>query len=94
MKKLVSVSRGTSSDAHSIPVALAQFDSLPDSKFVRIGVVQALEGDVSPATIWRRVQKGLLPAPWKIGPNTTAWRVGDLRRAQAARAQAAGAEVL
>jgi predicted DNA-binding transcriptional regulator AlpA len=61
------------------PAALVHFDSLPDSAHVRLPVVAALRGS-SPATIWRHVKAGLLPAPVKLGPNTTAWRVGDLRR--------------
>ncbi|MFJ2364553.1 helix-turn-helix transcriptional regulator [Pseudomonas sp. NPDC087697] len=61
-----------------IPSALANFDSLPDSAHVRLPVVIALKG-VSAATIWRWVKAGILPAPVKLGPNTTAWRVGDLR---------------
>ena len=64
----------------TIPAALANFDSLPDCAHVRLPIVAALRGS-SPATIWRHVKSGLLPAPVKLGPNTTAWRVGDLRRA-------------
>jgi len=64
----------------TIPTALANFDSLPDSAHVRLPIVAALRCS-SPATIWRHVKAGLLPAPVKLGPNTTAWRVGDLRRA-------------
>jgi predicted DNA-binding transcriptional regulator AlpA len=62
--------------------ALAQFDNLPSSAHVRLPVVAALHG-VGPATIWRWVKAGRLPAPIKLGPNTTAWRVGDLRRVMA-----------
>lgn len=62
------------------PAALAQFDDLPDSAHVRALVVAGLHG-VSVATVWRWVQAGRLPAPIKLGPNTTAWRVRDLRRA-------------
>lgn len=66
--------------------ALANFDSLPDSANVRIKVVTALYG-VGSATVWRWVQSGRLPKPRKIGPNTTAWRVGELRRAAAEQEQ-------
>lgn len=62
-----------------IPAALAQFDSLPDSANVRLPVVAALNG-ISAPTVWRWVKTGRLPAPKKLGPNTTAWRVGDLRQ--------------
>jgi predicted DNA-binding transcriptional regulator AlpA len=69
----------TESSRPEIPAALAQFDQLPDSAHVRLPVVAGLRG-VSAATVWRHVKAGLLPAPVKLGPNTTAWRVGDLRR--------------
>jgi prophage regulatory protein len=65
----------------TIPSALAQFDALPDSAYVRLPVVAALHG-VGPATVWRWVKAGRLPAPLKLGPNVTAWRVGSLRRVQ------------
>ncbi|MFY9291716.1 MAG: AlpA family phage regulatory protein [Methylorubrum rhodinum] len=60
--------------------ALADFERLPDAAFVRIPVVQALFA-CSDDTIWRRVKTGAMPAPVKLGPRTTAWRVGDLRAA-------------
>lgn len=65
--------------------SLAQFDTLPESAHVRLPVVAALHG-VGPATVWRWVKAGRLPAPVKLGPNTTAWRVGDLRRVMASAA--------
>ena len=73
--------------APSIPTAtaapaLAQFDTLPESAHVRLPVVAALHG-IGPATVWRWVKSGRLPAPLKLGPNTTAWNVGALRRAMA-----------
>lgn len=66
-----------------LPAALKNFDDLPDSAFVRLPVVAGLHG-ISSATVWRYVRIGRLPAPVKIGPNTTAWRVGELRRLQGA----------
>lgn len=62
-----------------IPDALKNFDSLPDSAFVRQPVVKALFG-FSDSTVWRRVKSGALPAPEKQGPRVTAWNVGKLRR--------------
>lgn len=72
----------------AIPVALAQFDDLPDSANVRLPVVAALNS-VSEPTVWRWVKTGRLPAPKKLGPNVTAWNVGELRRSMAALAEAA-----
>lgn len=66
-----------------IPAALAQFDDLPESAHVRRPVVQELYA-VSTPTLWRWVKAGRIPAPKKLGPNTTAWNVGELRRAMAA----------
>jgi predicted DNA-binding transcriptional regulator AlpA len=69
--------------APTIPAALAQFDKLPDSAYVRLPVVAALKG-ISPATVWRWVKSSRLPAPSRLSPGVTAWRVGDLRRAEVA----------
>lgn len=58
--------------------------ALPVSGFVRIrqiiGTPEA-PGPVplSPATVWRKVRAGVFPAPIKLGPNTTVWRVEDVR---------------
>lgn len=68
-------------DRAAILPGLRDFDQLPDSARVRLPIVQALNGDVSAATIWRWVKEGKLPRPEKLGPNTTVWRVGDLRKA-------------
>lgn len=65
--------------------ALSQFQTLPDCALVRLPVVTALHS-VGPATIWRWVKAGRVPAPVKLGPNTTAWRVGELRRSLAQEA--------
>lgn len=64
--------------AAEIPAALAQFDQLPDSAHVRLPVVAALLG-ISAPTVWRWVAAGRLPAPLRLEPNVTAWRVGALR---------------
>jgi predicted site-specific integrase-resolvase len=53
------------------------FDKLPESANVRLPVVAALFG-ISPATVWRWVHGGLLPAPRKIG-GVTFFNVGQLR---------------
>lgn len=61
-----------------IPSALANFDQLPDSAFVRLPVVCALRG-CSAASVWRHVKAGLVPAPQKLSPGITAFNVGKLR---------------
>ena len=71
-------------DQSAIPDALRNFDSLPDSAHVRQPVVKALAG-CSDATVWRMVRRGELPVPRKLSPRVTAWNVGALRKALAAK---------
>lgn len=66
----------------NIPPALVNFDSMPDSAFVRLPVVKALYG-VSSATIWRGVKTGSIPKPNKLSERCTAWNVGRIRAALA-----------
>lgn len=66
------------SDTDLVPGSLRNFDALPDSAEVRLPTVTSLFG-ISAATVWRRVKDGALPKPRKFGPNTTSWRVGELR---------------
>lgn len=63
------------------PAALAvhHFDTLPDSAGARASTVTAVIG-ISNSTLWRRVQDGSLPKPYKLG-GCTFWNVGELRRA-------------
>lgn len=65
-----------------IPDALAQFDNLPNSAYVRLPVVIGLYG-VSAASIWRGCQKGTIPSPTKLSERCSAWNVGALRKALA-----------
>lgn len=65
-----------------ISIALARFDQLPSSAFVRLPVVQGLL-DCSAASVWRYAKSGKLPQPVKLTAGTTAWQVGPLRRALA-----------
>lgn len=57
--------------------ALAHFDTLPASAYVRLPVMKAMFG-VSASTIWRWSRIGALPRPTKIS-GTTLWRVGEIR---------------
>ena len=59
---------------------IAQFDKLPDSAFVRLRTVTMLNGCVDRATIYKWVAAGTFPAPRKLGPQVSAWNVGELRR--------------
>lgn len=69
----------------AIPEALAQFDNLPDSAYIRLPVIKRLYG-VSSATIWRSCKKGYIPKPIKLSERCTAWNVGLVRAALAAKA--------
>ncbi|MBS0308491.1 MAG: AlpA family phage regulatory protein [Proteobacteria bacterium] len=62
----------------TVPDALKNFDSLPNSANVRAPVVMALYG-ISAATLWRKSKDGKLPAPRRISDRVTVWNVGELR---------------
>jgi predicted DNA-binding transcriptional regulator AlpA len=57
--------------------ALRDFDTLPDSAYVRLPVITALVG-VSRATVWRWTRQGNLPKAVRIA-GVTLWNVGALR---------------
>ena len=58
--------------------ALREFDTLPDSAYVRLPVVTALVG-ISRATVWRWTRQGNLPQSVRIS-GVTLWSVGGLRK--------------
>lgn len=68
----------------SIPDALANFDQLPDSAYIRLPVMIGLFG-VSAASIWRGVKNQSIPTPVKLTERTTAWNVRLVREALAAK---------
>lgn len=59
------------------------FDSLPDAGFIRLRQLIPAVIPLSPATFWRRVRDGAkdktFPQPISLGPNVTAFRVGEVR---------------
>ena len=59
--------------------ALIMFDQLPDVARIALPTVRALYG-ISTATVWRRLQQGLIPKPVKDG-GSTRWLAGDLKKA-------------
>lgn len=63
----------------SIPAALAQFDELPDSAFVRLPVVLGLLG-YSRSTLFRNVKSLRVASPRRLGNRISAWNVGELRQ--------------
>lgn len=71
----------------TIPEALAQFDNLPDAAYIRLPVLKRLYG-ISAASCWRGVKNGTIPKPSKLSERCTAWNVGLIRAALAAKAVA------
>jgi predicted DNA-binding transcriptional regulator AlpA len=71
----------------AIHPSLANFDQLPDSAYIRLPVMKGLYG-VSSASIWRGVKNLTIPRPCKLTERTTAWNVGLVRSALAAKAVA------
>ncbi len=55
------------------------FDQLPTEALVNVDVVAAITQRSKPS-IWRDVTEGRLASPVKLGPNSSRWRVGDVRR--------------
>lgn len=53
--------------------------TLPAAGFIR--QAQLIPGivPISHATLWRKVKDGSFPAPVKLSPRVTAWRVEDVR---------------
>lgn len=52
---------------------------LPETGFLRQPQVLAFV-PISKSTLWRRVLAGTFPAPIKLSPRVTAWRVEEVRR--------------
>lgn len=75
------------------PVAIPNFDELPDSALVRQAQLvrdprhptRPTPLPFSPATFWRKVKKGTFPTPQKLSEGVTAWRVGSVREWMAAQ---------
>ena len=57
---------------------LELIDSMPDDAAIDIGVLCVLKSR-SPASIWRDVKTQRIAAPFKAGPRSTRWRLGDVR---------------
>lgn len=55
--------------------------NLPATGFVRLRSILAPNGPipVGRSTWWAGVKTGRFPAPVKLGPRTTAWKVEDIR---------------
>lgn len=63
-----------------ISTELANFDSLPESAYVRLPTVKALFA-CSTSSVWRGIKAGRIPAPVKLSPRTSCFSVKALRLA-------------
>ena len=54
-------------------------DGLPETGFLRQSQLIPDIVPISSATLWRYVKAGSFPAPVKLFPRVTAWRVEDVR---------------
>lgn len=67
---------------------IQSLDHMPACGFVAARTVASWLG-VSQVTVWRWVKTGRLPAPKKLGANTTRFNVGEVRSALAVLTQLA-----
>lgn len=76
---------------------IPNFDEMPDSAMARQSqLIRDPKHPTRPsplpfsaATLWRKVRDGEFPAPVKLGPAISAWRVGDVRAWLRAQSEAA-----
>lgn len=64
----------------TLPPRIEHFDRLPDSACIDIATLKAITGK-SRATLYRWIEKGILPKPRKLGLTNNVWAAGDVRRA-------------
>lgn len=58
---------------------MENFGKIPADGYIRLEAILSVI-PVGKSTWWRKVKKGEFPKPVKLGPNTTAWKVQDIRR--------------
>ncbi len=56
------------------------FALLSDDAYVRQAQLIPHVIPISSSSLWLRIKQGRFPAPIKLGPKTTCWRVGDIRQ--------------
>lgn len=64
----------------TLPPSVEHFDRLPDSAHIDLPALRALTGK-SRATLYRWIERGILPPPRKLGLTRNFWTAGDVRRA-------------
>lgn len=69
---------------NTLPSTVENFDRLPDSACLDIAALKAITGK-SRATLYRWIDKGILPKPRKLGlTSNNVWAAGEIRRALSA----------
>lgn len=69
---------------NTLPSTVENFDRLPDSACIDIAALKAITGK-SRATLYRWIEKGILPKPRKFGlTSNNVWAAGEIRRALSA----------
>ncbi|TSA15034.1 MAG: AlpA family phage regulatory protein [Comamonadaceae bacterium] len=63
-----------------IQATLSNFDTLPDTGYMRQAQLIPDVVPFSSATLWRKCKSGDFPKPVKLSERVTAWRVGDIRK--------------
>lgn len=69
------------SDIPNIRPAFVASDGLPAAGFIRLAQLIGPNGPIpfSKSTLWAGIRAGRFPAPVKLGPRISAWRVEDVR---------------
>lgn len=67
----------------AIPFVVEHFDRVSDATHIDIAALKAITGK-SRATLYRWIDRGILPKPRKLGPTHNFWLAGDIRRALSA----------
>ena len=57
---------------------ISRLNPLPQEGFVRLPQILHALG-IGKTTFWEGIKTGRFPAPVKLGPHTSAWRVEDIR---------------
>ncbi len=64
----------------SLRPTVEYFDRLPESAHLDIAALKAITGK-SRATLYRWIDRGILPKPRKLGLTHNFWTAGEIRRA-------------
>lgn len=69
-----------SPDVRKAASTVSDFDSAPNSGYIRQAELLANVLPFSSATLWRKVKAGEFVAPTKLSARVTAWNIGQVRQ--------------